>query len=537
MNRLRGTSALTGLALRRDRFKLAAYILGPAALTAGMLALWRGERHELIVDEVHSFATTPALRLFGVASGASVGGVFMIRGYLLLAVLAALMSTFTIIRHTRQNEELGRAELVGAAVVGRHAGLAAASIVAIAGNLALAATLALIGIANGLPAAGSLMAGLAVGAFGVVFAAVAAVTAQLSSTTRGASGLAAAVLGVAFAVSGLGNMLGHADAGGQRLVSAWPVWLSPLSWGQQMRPFGGDNPWPLGLFATAAVLLLAAASVLATQRDVGRGILADRRGNAVAAPSLLSPLGLLMRLQRAALLGWAAGLIGFGLIFGAVIEQVPTGATAEWYTRMGGSDQITDAYCASMLAMAGMTAALYAVQVMLRLRAEEADGRLEPILATAISRRRWLISHILNAGLGALLLLLVFATSMGLTAGLVLDDVPGELRTLLAGALVQLPGTMVIIGLVVAADALLPRWATVVSWTAVTAFILLGPLFGAATFRLPRWAQDLSPFSHIPKVPAVEFAAIPVASLVALASVLAAAGLAAFRRRNLTLPV
>jgi ABC-2 type transport system permease protein len=537
MNTLRGTSALTALALRRDRFKLAAYILGPAALTAGMLALWRGERHALIVDEVHSFATTPALRLFGVASGASVGGVFMIRGYLLLAVLAALMSAFTIIRHTRQNEELGRAELVGAAVVGRHSGLAAATIVAIAGNVALAATLALVGIANGLPTTGSLMSGLAVGAFGIVFAAIGAVTAQLSSTTRGASGLAAAVLGVAFAVSGLGNMLGHADSGGQRLVSAWPVWLSPLSWGQQMRPFGGDNPWPLSLFAAATVLLLATASVLATRRDVGRGILADRRGHADASPSLLSPLGLLMRLQRAALLGWAAGLIGFGLIFGAVIKQVPTGATAEWYTRMGGSDQIMDAYRASMLAMAGMTAALYAVQVMLRLRAEEADGRLEPILATAISRRRWLLSHILNAGLGALLLLLVFATSMGLTAGLVLHDVPGELRVLLEGALVQLSGTMVIIGLVVAADALLPRFASVVSWTAVTAFILLGPLFGAATFRLPRWAQDVSPFTHIPKIPAAELAVIPVASLLALAFVLAAGGVAAFRRRNLTLPV
>lgn len=96
---------------------------------------------------------------------------------------------------------------------------------------------------------------------------------------------------------------------------------------------------------------------------------------------------------------------------------------------------------------------------------------------------------------------------------------------------------MVIIGLVVAADALLPRWASVVSWTAVTVFILLGPLFGAATFRLPQWAQDLSPFTHVPKVPAAEFAVIPVVSLLALAAVLTGTGLTAFRRRNLTPPV
>ena len=38
MNALRGTIALTGLALTRDRFKLPAYVLGPAVLMAGMVA-------------------------------------------------------------------------------------------------------------------------------------------------------------------------------------------------------------------------------------------------------------------------------------------------------------------------------------------------------------------------------------------------------------------------------------------------------------------------------------------------------------------
>ena len=56
-------------------------------------------------------ATNPALRMLGLASGASVGGYAMIRDYVTLAVLAALMSTLAVVRHTRQNEELGRAEM------------------------------------------------------------------------------------------------------------------------------------------------------------------------------------------------------------------------------------------------------------------------------------------------------------------------------------------------------------------------------------------------------------------------------------------
>ena len=174
-----------------------------------------------------------------------------------------------------------------------------------------------------------------------MFAGVAAVTVQLSSTTRGASGLAAAALGLAFVLSGVGNMLGSVDASGMRLVSAWPAWLSPMGWGQQMRPFGGDHWWPLGLFAVAFVALVGVAGALATRRDVGRGILAERRGRAEAA-------------ARAAAVrsGWSGacsaarcspgrvGMLGFGLVFGAIIDEVAdtSGATTEWYERMGGSD-------------------------------------------------------------------------------------------------------------------------------------------------------------------------------------------------------
>ena len=167
MNGLRGTMALTGLALTRDRLKLPAYVLGPPVLMAGMVSMWRADTHQALVEEIELFAGTPALRIFGVVSGVSIGSAFMTRGYLLLAVLAALMSALAVVRHTRQNEETGRAELVGASVVGRHAGLAAALIVTVGANLVLAGLVGLVGIGTGLPAVGSFMAGLAVGAIRV----------------------------------------------------------------------------------------------------------------------------------------------------------------------------------------------------------------------------------------------------------------------------------------------------------------------------------------------------------------------------------
>lgn len=538
MNALRGTTALTGLALRRDRFKLSAYVVGLALLLAGMLAGIGGQSRRALVDEAELFASTPALRIFGVASGASEGATTMIRGYLPLAVLAALLSALTVVRHTRQNEETGRGELLGAAVVGRHAGLAGALLVTVGANVALAGMLALAGIVTGQPATGSFTVGMAVGALGVVFAGVAAVTVQLSLTTRGASGLAAAVLGLAFVLSGVGNMLGSVDASGLRLASAWPAWLSPMGWGQQMRPFGGDRWWPLGLFAIASVLLVGAAALLATRRDVGSSIFTQRPGRAGAARGLDSPFGLVWRLQRGALLGWGAGLLGFGLVFGAIIDEMKDigGAGAEWYARMGGSERVIDAYRASIIEMAGMAVAIYVVQVLLRIRSEEAEGRLEPVLAGGVSRPRWLIANLLNAGLGALVLLLIFAAGMGVAAGTVLGDIPAELRALLGAGLVQLPAILLIAGAVIALTALLLRAAGPLSWALLLLSILLGPMFGAATLQLPAWAQDVSPFTHTPKLPAADLAALPVLSLIAISAVLVAAGLASFRHRNLALP-
>ena len=72
-------------------------------------------------------------------------------------------------------------------------------------------------------------------------------------------------------------------------------------------------------------------------------------------------------------------MAGFGLVFGAIIDEMKdlSGAAADWYARMGGSEQVLDAYRASIIEMAGMAVAIYAVQILLRMRAEEADGRLE----------------------------------------------------------------------------------------------------------------------------------------------------------------
>lgn len=540
MSGFTGTMRLGLLALRRDRFTLPAWILGMAAFVAATTAMFAdsyAKHPELLVPDTQIVIENPGMRVLGLVTGPSVGGYAMHRDALTLAVLAALMSIFAVVRHTRQSEELGREELLGAGVVGRYASLGAAVLVSLAANVALACLLGLGMVVAGQPATGSLVAGTSIALVGVAFTGVAAVTSQLASTTRGATGLAGAALGASFLLAALGNMLGTVDAVALRVSSAWPVWFSPIGWSQQMRPFADNLWWPAGLSLLVMGLLVWAAVLLVGRRDVGRGMWPERRGAARARSSMLSPTGLVWRLQRGALLGWAAGLVGVGLVFGALSEQIGglEGEATEWYATFGGDVDLLGAYWASMMQVAGLAVAAYVVTLLLRLHHDEAQGTLEPVLATAVSRLRWLAAYAVNALFGATSLLLLFAMSMVVTGGIVLGDLASLLGDLVGAALVQLPAIAVLGAAVLAIVMLLPRWSVAVSWVLVVTAIFVGPMFGPS-LGLPTWLLDLSPFTHVPNAPAVDITPGPVLGLVVVCVLLASAGVVALRHRNLALP-
>jgi ABC-2 type transport system permease protein len=389
----------------------------------------------------------------------------------------------------------------------------------------------------GQPVTGSLVAGVSIALVGVAFTGVAAVTSQLASTTRGASGLAGAALGLSFMLAALGNMLGTVDSDALRVSSAWPAWLSPIGWGQQMRPFADNLWWPLLLSVVAAASLFCLAVVLVGRRDVGRGMWPERVGAAHASPALLSTTGLVWRLQRGALTGWAVGLLGFGLVFGALSDQIGglEGAATDWYATFGGEADLIGAYWASMMQLAGMAVAAYVVALLLRMHHDEVQGTLEPLLGTAVSRTRWLGAYALNAVAGSLLLLMVFAVSMAVVGGQVLGDTPTLLRDLIGAALIQLPAIAVLGGAVVAAIMFLPRWSVGLSWALVVLSIFVGPMFGPS-LQLPAWLLDLSPFTHVPNAPAVAVTVAPILGLALASVLLAVAGVISLRRRNLALP-
>jgi ABC-2 type transport system permease protein len=439
-------------------------------------------------------------------------------------ILVGLMSILTVVRHTRADEEAGRIELLGATVVGRRAPLTAALLTAAVANVSIVVLAALFLLGTGLPAAGAIALGLAVGATGLMFAAVAGVTAQLSTSARVASGLALAVLGAAYLLRAVGD-------GGP----TWLSWISPIGWSMRIRAYAGEQWWVLALAAALVVVLTAIAYALVARRDVGAGLLPERPAAATAAPSLRSPFALAWRLHRGVLISWLIALAVSGLVLGGVADSLSGQVDAnqqltDMLARLGGAKGLVDAYLAAVIGIVGIVSAAYTVQATLRLRAEESAGRVEALLATGVTRVRWVWSHLVIALLGTAALLAVAGATSGLAYGARIGDVGGQTGRLLAAALVQIPATWVLAGLGVALFGALPRLSAL-AWAALIACAVL--LDVGALLGLSQRVVDVSPFAHVPKLPGSPFTAAPLIWLTVIAAALVAAGLTAFRRRDL----
>ena len=534
MREFAGTGKLFRLALRRDRIVATVWVLGlflyAYSQAASIIALYptQADLDQLARTAAGVGANPAVVAIQGPAYDASTyGGATAWQLVTPWVFLIGLMSMFLVTRHTRQEEETGRAELVSAGVVGRYAWLAAGLLFVLAVNAVLVAITALAFIAMGLPAAGSVALVVACGLNGLVFAGVAAITVQVTQYARPANGMAFAVLGAAFLLRAIGDSAAELS---------WLSWLSPIGWAERFRPFAGEQWWVLLLPLALILVLLVAVAALLVRRDQGAGVLPVRLGPSAASPRLRSPLALAWRLQRGALLGWTIGVAIAGLSFGAIAQDMVQAAnedpeTAKMFARLGGTGSIADIFLAAILSWIGMLAAAYAVQAILRLRSEETELRAEPVLSTSVPRIGWAGSHLLVAAVGSAVLLATGGLVAGVAHGLRADDLGGELPRVLGGALVQLPAVWVMAGIGAALFGLLPRLVVGGTW-AVLGIVLSITTFGEL-LRLDQWALDLSPFAHLPRVPAAEFTATPLAWLAVVALALGAAGLAGFRRRDL----
>ncbi|GAA5129036.1 ABC transporter permease [Haloechinothrix salitolerans] len=529
-------SALTGFgtmlrfASRRERVRMPAWIAALTLLTVSTVAGFpdlyptaesRQSRAALMDSPAATAMSGPGFGLDNYTFGAMLANEMLS----FLAIFVALMSVLMVSRHTRHEEEQGRAELIRAGVVGRHANLSAALAVTVIANLLLAVVLTLVLSGMGIETitwGGSALFAASLAMVGIVFTAASAVSAQVFEHGRAASGMAGALIGVAFALRAAGDM-------GNAALS----WLSPIGWAQRTKVYVDGTAWPLLLGVVVAGVLVAVAFSLSTRRDVGAGLLRPRLGAARASDALSTPLGFALRLHRGAVVGWTSALFLFGAMYGSLASEVEAfvedNPAMREFIRTMGSASFIQSWLASIMAMLAMVCSVFGVLAIVRMRTEETSGRVEPVLSTALTRVRWVAGHLAVALGGGAVIMLAGGLGLGVSA-MASTGESALLPDLLSAALVYIPAVWLTTGLALALFGLLPS-AVHATWVVLGYGLFIGML--GPLLRLPGWLNNLSPYSHVPQLPAVDVEVTPLVLLTVVAAGLIALGFVGFRQRDL----
>lgn len=530
MSSLTGTWALSRLILRLDRVRLTVWILAlslvPVATASAFQSLYATEISR--VELAATVQSNPAFTaLLGPLYDSSIGGLTAWRIGTLGSFLVALMAVLTMIRHTRDDEETGRRELLGSTVVGRHAPLAAALSVTSGAGILIGIIIAAGLGALGLPWAGSVAFGAGFAAIAVVFAALGGLAAQL--TQAGSTGRAVGV--------GMAGILFLVRMAGDAWASSgldWLTWVSPIGWFSKMQAYAGERWWVFALWIGLALGVASATVLISSRRDVGEGAFAPRPGPARAATGLRDSSGLAWRLQRGGLVGWTMGLAVLGAIYGALANSIAdllaeSPQLQRIFESLGSTQALTDTFFSAAISIIALIATAYSIRSILRLKTEEDTLRSEAVLATATPRSRYAASHLTYGLAGPVLILAVSGLAAGATYGTIIGDA-GQIPRVLVAAMAQVPAVWVISGITVALYGVAPRLSSV-SWGVLAASLIVGQL--GQVLQFPQWAIDLSPFSHIPPVPAGDFVLTPILVLLALAVATTAVGLARFGSRDI----
>lgn len=529
------TGMLLRLNLRRDWLKITLWALGIVGLMAGAAAKFDGlYGTKKAMDAIMATLKTPAMvSLLGPVPSAhayTVATIYAAEMMVFMGLFVAMMNIYFAVHTTRADEDTGITELVAAHATGRNASLAAAGLEVLVVNLGVG-ILAALGLQfsgmTGIDSNGNWLFGLGVAAFGLMFAGITFLAAQVAASGRGATILSYVVLGVLF-IARMGTDVQNPDL----------TWWTIYGWIEKLDIYGSNNWWPLLLMLAVAVVTGGIALTLVTTRDLGAGLLPQRDGRRYASRWLRGPLSLVARLDRTSIIIWLVGMfilgVTYGSIFGSAGDLMSSNPTM---AKLIGTTAVRAANRTIVLQFANKLAIIFVVLAtvpglitLMRINRDEAKGYWEQLHARSVSRFRLYYSITALAMVVAVLAYLMGILGMYAAGAASMGKDAVALSRFMRAFWGFTPALIVTMGITAAFIGWLPRWQNL-AWL-VPAYGFFS-LYLGSLLDFPDWATALTPYGWVNNVPlhAVEWSTTGM--MLALGVTLIIGGFGGYAHRDL----
>jgi ABC-2 type transport system permease protein len=452
--------------------------------------------------------------------------------FMILVVVSAIWSYMTATRVFRGEEDAGRWEIILAgrtssrrAAINVFAGLGYSLLV----FFAIMATLfALIGaIKNvGFSPGAAIYFSLAVSANAALFAALGGLASQIMPTRAQALRATTAIFGLSYILRAAADVSG----------THWLLDVSPIGWIEQLHPLSQLNGWWLLPIIGLTFVMVWAAVFLAGRRDLGSSIVTDHDTSVPHTTFLNGAVSADIRLSRASIISWVAGIILGGTFFASFTktadQAVGDSATAQHifsHFTQGSSSVGTKTYLGIVFFIIMIVVMCYAASAASSMREDESHSYLDNLLVQPVSRLRWLVGRALLAILIVCLASLlagiaVWFTLAGQGSGISLHT------ALMATINSAVPGIL-ILGIGVLGLGIAPRLTSATAYCAIGWSFLVQMV--SSGIKLNHWILDTSIFNHVALAPATQPRWTTDLVLVMIALALFSLGVVAFNKRDL----
>lgn len=535
-NNFAGSGILSRFIIKRDKIRQLIWILGLTAFFICFVPVFKdmfqsGGAAERAVS-VEMMKNPAMIAIVGPVYGAAnytTGAMYANFMLVFSAMLAGVMSIGLVTRHTRHDEELGRLEVIRSLPVGRLSNLTSTISVMVLSNVILSV---LTGVGmyllreDGMTANGCFLFGAGCGIVGIFFGVSTAIFCQITANNRTATSLSYMWLMVLYLIRAAGDIKDN-DAFAN---------ISPLGMVLRTKTFVKNQWWPIFAILGISIVLLIAAFILASRRDLTRGLLPEKPGRRHGSVLMSSSYGLALRLLRTTAIIWAvtvfilAGM--YGSVFGDLDSFIGNNEMLSAIFTANSHFSVAEQFMSFLMVIMALITSIPVLSSIGKIAAEEKRGHAEHVLGKAVSRSSQMTAYLVPALVLSVVLQVLAALGFWVVGSTVLDTIP-SLKVFMISALSYLPAIWVLAGVALVLTAFLPG-KMYLSY-AYLAYAFFAVYLGTVA-KLPEWLKKLSPFGYIAQYPTEKLKAAPLIIMTGIAIVLGIIGYLGYRNRDVKNP-